>query len=252
MVRKKTILAGAIAAGVVAVGCYSAVAFLNIQDTKAAFQKSGNVISEVQAGNLEFTMSKLLGVDVTKATDKFDATGVTVSDTPIGNTTTAGEVLSYTEPFTDIYPGWKAAYGFEVSNTGSLDSFLDMYLGTAHLPASDATVDWDEQDPRSRIKFTVYSSDALSADMGKIATGYLNESNYGNFQFPGKIPGTNNELNETNSKIYYIIVLEFEDNSEAWKGNNKGDNIYEKAKINVNFAIGTAGPLTTGFKYDTP
>lgn len=259
MVRKRTLLAGAIAALTVGFGCYGAVTFLNIQDTKAAFQKAGSVQSEVQAGNLEFTMSKLTGVDVSKATQTFDGTGVTVGD-EVGNTTTAGEILSYAVNFEDIYPGWKQAYGFEVKNTGSLNSYLDMYLGTEYVSPTDATVTWDEQDPRDRVKFTVYAASELAADMPQIATGHLQgttvvvdtkteDDQYGNFQVPGKIPGTNNELNDTNTKIYYIIVLEFEDNAEAWQGNNAGDNVYEKAKFKTNFSIGTAGPLTTGFKF---
>lgn len=261
MIRKKTIIAGTLAAAVVAVGCYSAVTFLNIQNTKASFQKSGSVTSEVQAGNLEFTMSQLDGVDVTKALEEFDATGVTVG-TKIGNTTTAGSILSYSVNFNEIYPGWKEAYGFEVKNTGSLNSYLDMYLGSMYISPTDNTVDWDEQDPRARVSFTVYAASELSATMPKIATGHLQgttvvvdnkteNDQYGNFQVPGKIPGTNNELNDNNSTIYYIIVLEFEDNEEAWQGNNAGDNIYEKAKFKVNFSIGTAGPLTTGFEFPT-
>lgn len=260
-IRKKTIIAGTIAAAVVAVGCYSAVTFLNIQNSKAAFQKQGKVEAEVQAGNLEFTMSKLENLDVTKATTTFDATGADVASVPVGNTTIAGTVLSYTENFNDIYPGWKGVYGFEVKNTGSLKSFLDMYLGTMYVSPTDNTVSWDEQDPRERIKFTVYSGSTLSAAVPQVATGHLQGSTvvidtktendqYGNFQVPGKIPGTNNELSSNNSKIYYIIVLEFEDNAAAWVGNDAGDNIYEKSKFKVNFAIGTAGPLTTGFKFE--
>ena len=260
--KKRLIMAMGTAIVVVAVCCLSVLSFLNIQNSRAGFQKSESVQAEISAGVVEQTLSKLTGVDVTKAAEKFDATGVTVGDL-VGNTTTGGTVLGYTVNFDNIYPGWKEAYGFEIKNTGTLNSFLDLYLGTMRISPSDSTVDWDEQDPRERIKFTVYSASELSNQMPAIATGHLQGSTvvvdtktetdqYGNFQVPGKIPGTNNELVDSNSKIYYIVVLEFEDVDQAWQGNNAGDNIYERSKFKVNFSIGTAGHLTTGFKYEEP
>lgn len=265
--RKNTILVGAISVSVVAAAAVGAVSFLGIDSSRAAFQKAGQSQVEVSAGNLEFTMTELENVDVSKAgADSFDSTGVTVATTPVGNTTTGGKILSYTESFNNIYPGWSAAYGFEVKNTGSLDSFLDMYLGSAYLGTTDDGIDWNEQDPRTRIAFTVYSGEDLAAGLGKLASGYLQgngevvidentttteNAQYGSFQFPGKIPGTSNELEGTDDVIYYIIKLEFVDNQEGWTGNNTGDNVYEDAKIKVNFAIGTAGPLETGFEFAT-
>lgn len=269
--RKNTILVGAVSLSVVAAAAVGAVSFLGIDSSRAAFQKAGQSQVEVEAGDLEFTMTKLENVDVTKAGDTtFDSTGVTVATTPVGNTTEGGKILSYTEAFANIYPGWSAAYGFEVKNTGSLDSFLDMYLGSAYLGTTNDGIDWNEQDPRTRIEFTVYSGDDLAAGLGKLASGYLmgdgevvldantdpittttESAQYGSFQFPGKIPGTSNELEGTDDVIYYIIKLEFVDNQEGWLGNNSGDNIYENAKIKINFAIGTAGPLETGFEFAT-
>lgn len=265
--RKQTLLVGGISVSVVAAAAVAAVSFLGIESSRAAFQKAGQSQVEVSAGNLEFTMTELENVDVSKAGDTtFDSTGVTVATTPVGNTTTGGKILSYTESFNNIYPGWSAAYGFEVKNTGSLDSFLDMYLGSAYLGTTDDGIDWNEQDPRTRIAFTVYSGEDLTAGLAKLASGYLQgngevivdentttteNAQYGSFQYPGKIPGTSNELEGTNDVIYYIIKLEFVDNEEGWVGNNSGDNIYEDAKIKVNFAIGTAGPLETGFEFAT-
>lgn len=266
--RKNTLLVGAVSLSVVAAAAIGAVSFLGIDSSRAAFQKAGQSQIEVSAGTLEFTMSKLENVDVTKAgTDSFDSSGVTVATTPVGNTTTGGKILSYTESFTNIYPGWKDAYGFEVKNTGSLDSFLDMYLGSINLgEATDDGISWNGVDPRTRVSFTVYSGNDLAAGLEKLATGYLQGNgnvvidenttkketeHYGNFQFPGKIPGTSNELQGTNDVIYYIIKLEFTDNQQGWIGNNAGDNIYENSRFKVNFAIGTAGPLETGFEFAT-
>ena len=265
--RKQTLLVGGISLAVVAAAAVGAVSFLGIDSSRAAFQKAGQSQVEVSAGDLEFTMTKLENVDVSKAGDTtFDSTGVRVAATPVGNTTEGGKILSYTEAFPNIYPGWSAAYGFEVKNTGSLDSFLDMYLGSAYLGNTADGIDWNEQDPRTRIAFTVYSGDDLTAGLTKLATGYLQGNGqvvidqnttkteteqYGNFQFPGKIPGTSNELEGTDDVIYYIIKLEFTDNQEGWTGNNSGDNVYENAKIKINFAIGTAGPLETGFEFAT-
>ena len=228
--KKKTLIVGGISVAIVAAGCYAAVSFLDIQSSKAAFQKAGQSEVEVSAGNLEFTMTKLENVDVSKAgADSFNSTGVTVADKAVGNTTTGGKILSYTESFENIYPGWSAAYGFEVKNTGSLDSFLDMYLGSAYLGTTDDGIDWNEQDPRTRIAFTVYSGEDLAAGLTKLASGYLQgngkvvidentttteNAQYGSFQYPGKIPGTSNELKGTNDVIYYIIKLEFVDNEE--------------------------------------
>lgn len=269
--RKNTILVGAVSLSVVAAAAVGAVSFLGIDSSRAAFQKAGQSQVEVSAGKLEFTMTELENVDVSKAGDiKFESKGVEVADTPVGNTTTGGKILSYTESFNNIYPGWKAAYGFEVKNTGSLDSFLDMYLGSAYLGETNDGIIWNEQDPRTRIAFTVYSGDDLTAGLGKLASGYLmgdgkvvldantdpittttESAQYGSFQFPGKIPGTSNKLQGTDDKIYYIIKLEFTDNQQGWIGNNSGDNVYENAKIKINFAIGTAGPLETGFEFAT-
>lgn len=268
--RKQTLLVGAVSLSVVAAAAVGAVSFLGIDSSRAAFQKAGQSQVEVSAGTLEFTMTQLENVDVSKAgTDSFDSSGVEVAEKAVGNTTEAGKILSYTVPFSNIYPGWSDAYGFEVKNTGSLDSFLDMYLGSVNLgEAKDDGVAWNGVDPRTRISFTVYYGKDLKAQGGltKLASGHLQGNgdvvidenttkketeHYGNFQFPGKIPGTSNELQGTNDVIYYIIKLEFEDNQEGWVGNNAGDNIYENSRFKVNFAIGTAGPLETGFEFAT-
>jgi len=257
-IRKRTLVTGAITACVVGAACFGVVSMLGIESSKAAFQKTGMSTVEVQAGNLEFEMAKLENVAVANAGDTFDSDGVAVG-TVVGNTTEAGRILSYTVPFEDIYPGWSQAYGFQVKNTGTLESFFDMYLGSVYLGESDATVDWDEQDPRTRIKFTIYKGTTLGDDFAKLAEGHLqgetvvvdnrNETlHYGNFQIPGKVPNTSGSLEE-DSVFYYVIKLEFEDNDTGWVGNNAGDNVYEKAKFNVNIGIGTAGPLQTGFEF---
>lgn len=269
LLRKKSIAAGAVAVVVVAVGCFGALNMLDVKSTHSSFQKSAKVESEVKAGNLEFTMTKLQVAAADAVTgDSFDGndSGANISlGDAVGNTTTDNtgdtKVLSYTNNFVNIYPGWEDVYGFEVKNTGSLKAFLNMYLGTAYSSPSDSTVDWDEQDPRKRVKFTVYKSSSLDGTYTKaaeghlqgsdIATGSVNESTYyGNLQSPGKISGTTAELESSSSNtVYYIVKLEFEDSDSAWAGNDSGDNIYEKAKFNVNFAVGTAGPLSDSFKY---
>lgn len=256
--RKKSIVGGIIAVAIVSVGCFGALNMLDVKSTHSSFQKSGKVESKVEAGNLEFTMTKLnVAAKEAITGSSFDGSasganvslGATVGNTTVNNTQDT-KVLSYTNDFSNVYPGWSDTYGFEVKNTGSLKAFLNMYLGTSYTSPSDPKVNWDEQDPREKIKFFVYKSSTIDGTYKKVVEGTLNESNYQNIQTPGKLDGTTAELENSDSNtVYYLIKLVFEDNSDAWSGNNSGDNIYERSKFNVNFAVGTSGPLTDGFKY---
>lgn len=269
--RKKVLIAGVLSAVTVAAGAYGIFNMLDVSSSKANFQKTANVESTVQAGKLEFTVSKLTGLNVSRARESiYEPTGVSVG-TLVGNTTAGMSaandgIVSYMQDFENISPGWADVYGFEVENTGTLDEYLNLYIGTSHEAGVTAPT-WDEQDPRSRIKYTIYRGTSLTANLAVVKTGFLNESGYAKLQIPGKVDNTNVTLNAATTggsavpagKCYYVIKLEFTENAGIYSplniGTNinvSGDNIYQNSKIKVNLAIGTTGPNSANeFEFPT-
>lgn len=284
-------------AGVMAVVTISGVVFLNnFEKSSAGLSKYGQAEVDVTVGNLEFTMNHLVGLNVANAGDTaYDITGATVGDV-IGNTTkgakddvNGGYQLSYEPEMKDpISPGWKGIFGFEVSNTGNLDSIINLCLGSNFI-APDGT---GAADSRSRIKFTVYSGDDLTANLSKVAEGRVgdtteitlvdgetstttkNVTQYGNLLRPGQILsvtgttatpitpytlGIDGNTDGKKTACYYVVVLEFVDEPykdsegnthDGWIGNNAGDNTYMLGNLQFSIGVTGVGPTDAKFKYD--
>lgn len=266
--KKKVLVAGVLSAVTVAAGAFGIFNMLDVSSTKANFQKTANVTSEVAAGKLEFAVTKLEDLDAANALAAYDGSDITLGDV-VGNTTNGmviddqgtyanNGIVSYMEDFSNIYPGWKTVYGFEVKNTGTLDEYLNIYLGTSHVGGTTTAITWDEQDPRSRIKYTIYRSSTMKGEYTAVATDTLDHAGQ-NIQIPTKVEHTGVKLKADPAETsYYIIALEFTEQTGLYSGlavnanvNTSGDNVYQNSKIKLNLTIGTTGPGADNYEVPT-